>query len=113
MLFPFQYNNSKEKRSRQLIHGRLAEVVADLIGTGKRESVFRNKVVDTRNYFVHRDPELEKKAATKSELTWLTDILGYLIHAFLLSELGYGAAELPERLAKSPWYRHTRSGREC
>ena len=108
-----RYSNSPTLRNRlKDLNARFGEVVTDLVGEGKKkESEFRNKVVDTRNFFVHRDPDLKKKAATKSDLSWLTDVLGYLIHAFLLSELGYETAELPKRLAKSPWYRHTKSSR--
>jgi hypothetical protein len=66
------------------------EVASSLITD---ENTFIRKVVATRNYYTHHDPRLRRKAATGSELYWLTQTLSFMVEACLLDELGLA----PER----------------
>jgi len=45
---------------------------------------FREKVVATRNYLVHSDPELREKSARPDELWQYTFVLSMLMRAILL-----------------------------
>ena len=54
---------------------------------------FVKKVKDTRNYLVHKEPHLKKKAADDEELYWITKTLSYLVRTCLLVEVGLTAED--------------------
>jgi ApeA N-terminal domain 1/Apea-like HEPN len=60
-------------------------VVAPLFSN---KDYFVKKVKDTRNYLVHKSPNLQNKAAEGEELYWLTKTLSYVVQTCLLMEVG-------------------------
>jgi hypothetical protein len=67
---------------------------------------FVNKVVDTRNYLTHFDPDLQNKAAEGEELYDLTQKLKTLLEICLLEELGLSLDEIRMMTSKNRryWY---------
>jgi hypothetical protein len=95
---------SRRRSLRSCIRYLLAatqEVVSPLITD---ENSFLRKVVATRNYYTHHDPRLRKKAATGSELYWLTQTLTFMVEACLLDELGLAAERRRELFQRNQRY---------
>jgi hypothetical protein len=68
----------------------LVTTVDESIGPLVRDpEVFVREVKDTRNYNTHYDERLKNKAATGERMVELIDILGVLMEACLLRELGF------------------------
>ena len=78
------------------------EVVLPL--TSNRD-YFVKKVKHTRNYHVHNDPNLKKKAAHGEELYWITDTLSYLVQTCLFREMGLLPRRCFELLSKNKQYK--------
>ena len=57
---------------------------------------------DTRNWLTHYDPDMEKKAASGSELLLLTESVTALLEACILRDLGLNEDERMERLLNTP-----------
>jgi hypothetical protein len=90
--------------NRSLLAKRLAEVidfypfpVTSQVGS---HEFFIGKVKDTRNYYTHYDPSLEKKAAKGGYLKGLLSTLGSLLEGLLLHELGFELEEVKEMQKK-------------
>jgi hypothetical protein len=88
---------------------RLEEVVSELgrpiehlLGYSKNGI---GRIVTTRNYFTHRDPELEDKAAKDLELIYLTRVLDVMIRMLMLKEIGFDTDEIEERICDTWLYR--------
>lgn len=77
--------------------------VTDLIPKKKN---FVDKVVNTRNYFVHYDQSLKNKALKGAELYWLIQKLKVLVEICLLKEIGFLDTEIDniyQRNRKYKW----------
>jgi len=55
---------------------------------------FVDKVVNTRNYFVHYDQSLKERALKGTELYWLIQKLKALVEICLLKEIGFLDTEI-------------------
>lgn len=66
---------------------------------------FVKKVKDTRNYLVHKNPKLKKKAAEGEELYWTTKTLKYLVQTCLLVEVGLTSEDCFMLLSKNKDYK--------
>jgi hypothetical protein len=62
---------------------------------------FATIVKHTRNYFTHWDNKQQKKAATNSELYFVSTTLMYLIAASLLTELGFTSEKVAQLFARN------------
>jgi len=81
---------SNEPSLRERLHNLLEDVpqvMQPLIGKDTKK--FVQKVIATRNFFVHRDPKLMASAAQGASLYWMTERLIHLFKASLLKELGF------------------------
>ena len=87
-----KYGNefSLPKRLNQIVE-EYSEVVNKFINNKKN---FVGKIVNTRNYLVHRDEELRECAASGGELGQLTQRLKALLEVCLLKELGFSLKEI-------------------
>jgi hypothetical protein len=89
------------RNSIRYLLGVAQEVASPLITD---EKSFVRKVIATRNYYTHHDPRLRKKAATGSELYWLTQTLSFMMEACLLDELGVAAERRRELFQRNQRY---------
>src|SRR5207245_272158 len=62
----------------------------------KERQEFVDNIVNTRNYYAHRTPELKRKAVKDDELFLLTLKMRILVEAFLLYELGFSKSRLQD-----------------
>ena len=62
---------------------------------------FATIVKHTRNYFTHWDNKQQKKAATNSELYFVSTTLMYLIAASLLTELGFTSEKVAQLFVRN------------
>jgi len=62
---------------------------------------FATTVKHTRNYFTHWDDKQQKKAATHSNLYFVSTTLRYLIAACLLTELGFSSEKVAKLFARN------------
>ncbi len=72
--------------------------VADYAGI---DSAFLKAVVDTRNYYVHWDPNSLKKSIPWSELLIATSKLLIMLEAVLMLETGFSLASVEENVRRS------------
>jgi len=99
-----EYSNEPSLRKRiKEIYGMLENIcyVTNLIPNKKD---FVNKVVNTRNYFVHYDQSLENEASKGPELYWLIQQIKILVEICLLKELCFSDSEVDNILSKSRKY---------
>jgi len=61
--------------------------------TGDRDT-FIKQVKDSRNYYTHYNPALREKAETGGRLKGLSMVLGTMLEAILLCEMGFDLAEV-------------------
>ena len=89
-----KYSNEPSLRKRiKEIYDILKNIgyVTDLI---PKKKDFVDKVVNTRNYFVHYDQSLKDKALKGAELYWLIQKLKILVEICLLKEIGFLDTEI-------------------
>jgi hypothetical protein len=93
-----RYGNefSLRKRMKDIIN-RYRDVVDIFIKDSKS---FIEKVVNTRNYLIHRNRLLGKDAASGKELYHLTQKLRICLEACLLGELGFNLHEIRDLFIK-------------
>jgi hypothetical protein len=91
------------------LRARLEEVVS---GTGRLVDGLLDysengigRIVTTRNYLTHRDPELEPKAAKELELIYLTRVLDAIVRMLLLKEIGFDLDDIEKRITRTWLYR--------
>lgn len=77
-----------------------------LNGFIENKNAFINKVVDTRNYQIHHDEDLRKRAANRKELYPLTQKLKVLVEICLLMELGFNSEEIRGLFSRNRRYQH-------
>ncbi|HUT98409.1 MAG TPA: HEPN domain-containing protein [bacterium] len=82
-----QYSNEPTLRKRLQKLFQINNSILKYTTTTKNK--FINNVVNTRNYLVHRDAYLEKKALRDGELIYLNSKLKSLVEMCLLRELGF------------------------
>jgi hypothetical protein len=86
-----QYSNEVafRRRVRELVD-RVGETM-DFVGAPK---AFADRVTNTRNYLVHRTPELAERAVDGIGRHYLTEAMRVLLKASLLLEIGFTSAEV-------------------
>ena len=67
----------------------LLEEYGDLFFFIDKKEEFVGKVVDTRNYYTHYSPDLEKRAVEIADLPFLSQKLRYILIVILLREIGF------------------------
>ena len=70
---------------------------------------FIKKVRDTRNYLTHFDHRMKKKAATGTELHWLTEKLSILLQGCLLQEIDIKPTEQLNLFNRNRFYEFLKS----
>lgn len=78
-------------------------------GMAGSHQVFVKRVRDSRNYYTHYNPSLEKKAARGGRLKGLSNVLGSMLEGVLLLEAGFSLDNVQKmqserRLLPSAWY---------
>ena len=97
-----KYSNQPTLRQRlRDLLDRSAPALSPLIQDQRR---FINLVVQTRNYYVHLDPALEKQAASGEKLYWTMQILSFLFKACLLNELGFSSERCAQIFQRNRQY---------
>lgn len=93
------YSNepSLRRRLREIFSG-YSDVLNEYI---ENKDAFMNKVVVTRNYLTHYDPNLEEDAADGEELYHISEKLRLLIEICLLTELGFDPSEIKHLLSRN------------
>jgi hypothetical protein len=97
------YSNEPSFRTRikELIET-ANEVISPLVGNKK---LFKQKVYESRNYYTHYDLSLKERAASNTELYWLTQTLSFLIKACFLRELGFTPERSTELICRTHRYK--------
>jgi len=80
-------------RLRELIE-RMPELVCSMVGD---REIFIRDVKRTRNYYTHYDPARQEEAKTGGELVGLSRVLGSMLEAILLMEVGLSLEEIRDK----------------
>jgi len=96
--FPRSLFNALEKN---------ADIMRPLVSNDIR--AFAGRVMDTRNYLLHRDPALQGRAAGGAELLWMIKKLMVLINACLLDEIGFRRDKLIALFNRNRNYLHLKT----
>ncbi len=99
-----KYSNelNLRKRLKDLLDSNsVNKVILPLV---RKKNAFVDKVVNTRNFFTHYDPSLERGVARGVELYRLTQILALLLEACFLNELGFSSQQSVELFQKNSDY---------
>ncbi len=86
---------------------RLREILdkcLEIVNIIENKNAFINKVVDTRNYQIHHDKELKKRAASGEDLYHLTQKLKILLEICLLTESGFSSEEIKGLFSRNRRY---------
>jgi len=112
---PDKYQNwLKEKltySNEPSLRKRIKEICEKLKNIGyltnliSKKKDFIDKVVNTRNYFVHYDQSLEDKALKGTELYWLIQKLKVLVEICLLKEIGFLDTEIDSTFQQNSKYK--------
>lgn len=97
-------NYTNEPRLRQRLKDlidRAGPAGVRLVGDVGR---FIQRVLDTRNFLTHRDPDLADRAAHGADLYWLTKKLSFILQASYLAELGLAVNQIAELFERNQHY---------
>jgi hypothetical protein len=98
-----KYSNEPSLRKRLTeIFNRYAEIITDYV---KGKKGFIDKVVKTRNYLLHGDPNLKRNACKGKELAYITQFLKILLEISLLTEIGFSTQEMKNLISRNKRYR--------
>ncbi|WP_039764939.1 HEPN domain-containing protein [Caldicellulosiruptor sp. F32] len=98
-----KYGNEFSLRKRlEEIFDKYREILNVFI---EKESVFIDKVVNTRHYLTHYDEKLKEQAANGEELYNLTQKLKILLEICLLTELGFSLDEIKRLFSENRRYK--------
>lgn len=93
-----KYMNNKSLRSRLKEIGKTFDYLKDILNILDGDNIA--KIVDTRNYYTHYDPEDELKAIPISEIHHYIKPLRLLILAIILDEIGLSEEEIRKYIDK-------------
>lgn len=98
-----KYTN--EPRLRHRIGEVTQDVKVTMSETGVETKRFIQKVIDTRNYLVHRDESLKNSVADGEELYAITQVLDFLFRECLLKELYFPDEDIRVLLTRNGRFR--------
>ncbi len=103
----YDYRRRRKPGNKTLVQrmtnvlGECRGVVKRIIGSERRdEAAFIESFKDSRNYYTHYNPKLEKKAARGAGLLLLSVQLQAIIEMSLLRELGFGCRSISDILQR-------------
>jgi hypothetical protein len=102
-----QYSNEPNLRRRlNDLVGKAEELLTGFIADHKK---FIDRVVVTRNFFIHHDQKLPDKVLRGANLYWTKETLSYVIQACLLTELGFSTEKCRVFFERNARFRYVRS----
>jgi hypothetical protein len=88
----------------RLLVSQHAAVMDPLIAA--RQERFVSQVVNTLEYFIHRESEVEEAARGGADLYWMIERLRFLVKACFLAELGFPETKAVELFKRNALYQH-------
>ncbi|MBS3913790.1 MAG: hypothetical protein KG003_04785 [Bacteroidetes bacterium] len=97
----FGYEPTLHQRLEELIEEQSNETIAKIVSD---KDQFIRDVKNSRNYYIHYNPELKKKALDVSDLYYINEKLRIILTCSLLSEVGFTQEQIASLLRRNEWY---------